>query len=489
MYKTLVTKIKASFKRPFVRPQARIFPSIDVAEARIRLDLEALGTKNGSENMPPSDTTQMDDVELSIYSEVVAAQSEYKKEYDDQLAAYESRLQRLKTFVSGFGVATDSKISLSNISGSHPRRTAELYKVEKDLGDLATTILNFRKKGGLMDRIPDATGTGLLCAAQLAAVSVVEVMLAFLLLEGSDAPADLLALSAVFILLNVVLAYLIAHLGFKQIHSNHNEGQQNIPMRCIGWLSLATWLILVLVVNFGFGHLRSALLEVKTDIDLQIVGQEALRSFLENGILLPDTYAYGLAMLGMFISLFAFYKGYVHNDKYPGYGHWKARWDKEFRQYTEHLQSLENEIQEDQRRGTQGAKAAVTQINEYLHEITVLESRKTDLPILFQDAREQLETDMMLLLQIYRQANIKARTDSPPKHFNERPDLPEVKLPTSSPESAPSPDEDIREIEKSRDEIIEETEKTMKEIQHIKKVLNDEYPFRVEPYEKSDASS
>lgn len=197
----------------------------------------------------------------------------------------------------------------------------------------------------------------------------------------------------------------------------------------LGWLSLTIFIPLSIFCNALFASFRSVYQFIDDPSDPMAVSagfrdawSEAVRIFIldyEFG----DLSSFILFMLGIILSIYAFWKGYTSDDPFPGY----SRRDKALKtakRAEAKVQELVKQRVKDflvsHRNRVQGLSAQTgALISTLSHRVSALKSAESTLPSNVQ----AIQRDYGLVLDGYRQANLAIRGTAPPNYFNEVPNL------------------------------------------------------------------
>ena len=204
-----------------------------------------------------------------------------------------------------------------------------------------------------------------------------------------------------------------------------------------GRACICLFAILTIYCNALFAAFRS---EYQLVRDTGDVGQmsvaftraasEAARVFVLH-LTLSDFMSFLLFGLGILLSIFAFYKGYTFDDKFPGYGDKDRRFRKHLEAEREHVESARLTVSEAIARQRERAQMLGREPQELSIQIARLKGdvglAKSGLEHQFKAIRRDFEH----VLKAYRDANIAIRQSPPPVHWGQLPDLP-TRLDTSA---------------------------------------------------------
>jgi hypothetical protein len=195
------------------------------------------------------------------------------------------------------------------------------------------------------------------------------------------------------------------------------------------WLALAIFAVATIFCNALFASFRSEYQLVADPSEAAQVSDafrrawpEAVAIFRAN-MVVKDQMSFVLFILGVILSLLAFWKGYTIDDKYPDHG----RKDRRYRELLNEEQRMQETARQKVKELLHHRKAAVhAAIQEPATQVGMLARRIADL----QHARTTLESqahaierEYVMVVEAYRHANTSVRAVPPPPYFKERPEL------------------------------------------------------------------
>ncbi|MBT5210178.1 MAG: hypothetical protein HOL99_12725 [Halieaceae bacterium] len=471
----------------FTDSLVKLFPSLDKKRLREDINIEERARANGQDNLPPSDATQLDSVESEIVASANTALVKYSDDYENQYQAYWERVESLKSLMRDFATISEFQRTLSNIQSEIKTQKDQLYEKEERVRGLVTEIRHWRVDNGLMRQTP-VISSGLSTAAKLLLAALVEVGLTSVLMRDAGNLVTVFGISALFIVLNVVLVFLLPAHYAKYVHKRKNS-QPDRVMRCWGWAVVVAYLVYAVVLNLGFSHLRTAsasveeLLATNPDAFLrvfQLVGEHALSELWLHWFALPDLYSYFLFVLGLCVSLYAFREGFLFNGSYPSYGSFAKRYQEAFHDYADMAQSTVEHFQEERDQGMTETKTAIEELRAGSKQVPMILSNAQALEQRFGQAVDALNLDLKVLIQEYRQENRRARTDAAPAYFDETPQL---DMPSVQPFPAievVEPAKTIEVINQYRDDVYELYNEAINKITNLRELFKSKHPFQVE---------
>lgn len=202
-----------------------------------------------------------------------------------------------------------------------------------------------------------------------------------------------------------------------------------LDRKAIGWSAFVIFIGLALFCNALFSSFRSEYQAVADPSEFAQVS-EAFKNawpkailFFRGDIEFTDHWSFLLFGIGLMLSIWAFYKGYTLDDKFPGHGP-KAREYKKAELEERNTQDLVRgkvkELFHHRRAAVQAA------LHEPTTQVGILSRRIADLThsrqLLGQRA-SAVRRDYALVIGSYRQANMAVRALPPPNYFRQTADL------------------------------------------------------------------
>jgi hypothetical protein len=229
----------------------------------------------------------------------------------------------------------------------------------------------------------------------------------------------------------VAAAVAAVNMGSAVILGNafRRKNLHQTDQQVIGWSSLVLFVPLAIFCNALFASFRSVYQLIDDPSDPVAVGAGFREAWTEAGRIFILDYQFGdlssfvLFMLGIILSVFAFWKGYTSDDPYPGYSRRdkalkRAKRDEEKKQ--ELVKQRVKDFLVSHRNRVQGLTTQTgALISSLSGRASALKSAENALPSNVQ----AVQRDYALVLDAYRQANLAVRGTKPPAYFKEVPDL------------------------------------------------------------------
>ena len=466
---------------------ASLFSPVDLHHLRERIRPKEKGKENGAANIPLASTQSLDSVESEIVSSANDALRTYVSEYQSQLIVYSERIKRSNEVLADFKMINQLKTTMGDMKALVQEKKSTIYNQESSIEALAGEISNFREDHALKHRVPTPSDTGKMFF-KIAGAGLLEIALTAALIRDAGDLFTVASIATVFFILNILTVFFIFS-RFMKYKNFNTRGRPNIPFRMLGYFSLVLYVAYATVINLLFSHLRAVSSELERMlmenpesylVIFQSVGAIAFQQFKENLFLLPDIQSYALFALGLFLSLYILIQGYEYGDKYLGYAGLALRYQDELDDFYDATEATVADFSDARDQGLASAQKILDEINSSHKSIPQLFERAESLHNSFLHAFNSLSDSTNILLNEYREENIKNRTAPVPEHFKERYSLTLPKVEKLSPELVPYPSQMKEEISKYRDDIFLLFDAAIEEIRDLRRILNEKYPFKVE---------
>src|ERR1700736_618240 len=410
--KTALSRLVNGLKREQhdYRVSLDVFPVLNIDKLANDLGLAQSGAERGAREEPASDTLPLDDIENAIIERVEAEKNAAHGTLLDEIRTYKERLTGLD-FEGRFGtIRQAAPAAVTEFRAEAAQGRDELHSLRRHLRDLEFERDEFRRRNRLKRTAHWASGGNLtLKVGILVALFVFEVFLnGFFLSKGSELGYLGGAVEAfTFALLNVVVSFLIAAAGVRQL--NH----RNYLRKLFGLISFVCYVALALGLNLALAHYREASGSLVAD-----AGREVLARLQTNPLGIADVKSWLFFALGLLCSLIAFADAFLVFDPYPGYAPLEKRRAQAHDAYIRRKNDLIArllEIRDDAIEILEEANRDMS-IRRGEHD-AILESRAR-MVRLFAAHQSHLERAANALLAAYREANKRARTTPPPPRFS-----------------------------------------------------------------------
>ena len=456
---------------------------MDVDAARRRINIETKGRERGEENYPSGDSTSPDSVELEIRAICQDVLQRYVEEYEGQIEAYRERLKVIGANFGGISLVSGFKKTLGDMRAELKKVKDRLFEKEGLVKALAGEVTLFRRKNQLEHCVPVESNSNQVVFS-LVAMSAIEGLLTFFLIREVGDVITIIMQASTFIVLNVFISFF-----FLGSWAKYKNVKNNILAKTTGYIVCAFWLAYALCVNLLFSHYRTLASELtqRSISSSEGVFEEfvqihttTLESFIANPFGLNDILAWALFVIGFALSTYAFRKGYLNNDVYPGYGDLKKRYDKYYQDYCNSAELAVKLFRTQRELGMQKAETAITELQQDSHDVPTIMSNALALKIRLQQAINHLNVDLETLTKEYRAANEIARSEKTPHYFNNFEPLKTPEVSVFNEEAPTGAEMTLEKVFQHRDEIHDLFDTAIQEVEAMENLMQAEYPFKVE---------
>ena len=448
--------------REGVLPSMQAFPPLDIERIASALRLQERAEENGKVNRPATDSEVDDVAESDVLAEVERRARKAGDDYRSQLELYDGRIRRAFTSTdqrasieaAGESALADFKVqTIDDLNHLHnARREVEGREREFD---------SFRTKNKV-SRLPKLVQPRqLIVRWLLLAIFVIleSTLNGLFFAKGSETGIIGGVLQAfVLSLLNVGVAVLFATYGLPLVRHVH-------PMvKAVGVFSVVLYGTVALGINLAIGHFR--------DLFSQNAGQVVVPDLVERLTTTPfmfvDAESLLLVFLGIGLSLLSLIDAAGMDDPYWGYGEVGHR-------RTDAVLAYANQNSRCLAGLAERRDSAIRDLTQVIEE-----TRAAELELLLAvEGRSRLHENYRAflrhladsyggLLQRYREANIRARSTSPPARFEKHP-VPPNSLDEPPPLDQPDLSQDAR-------------AQLVNRLQHFIKAINQEFEAGVRQY-------
>ena len=387
-----------------------LFPALNIDKLADDMGLVMLGADRGSREEPASDSVVFDEVENRIVERVETEKNAAHGLLLDQLRTYQERLSGLD-FEGRFGtIRQAAPAAVTEFRAEAAQGRDELHSLRRHLRDLELEHDEFRRRNRLKRTAHWASGGNLTVKVGiLLALFVFEVFLnGFFLSKGNELGYLGGAVEAfTFALLNVVVSFLIAAAGVRQL--NH----RNYLRKLFGLISFVCYVALALGLNLALAHYREASGSLVAD-----AGREVLARLQTNPLGIADVKSWLFFALGLLCSLIAFADAFLVFDPYPGYAPLEKRRAEAHDAYIRRKNDLIAQLLEIRDDAIEALEEANRDLSIRRGEHDAILEGRARLVRLFAAHQSGLDRTANALLSVYREANKRQRKTPAPLRFS-----------------------------------------------------------------------
>ena len=408
-----IARIRALLNQPThsYRPATTIFLDLNVDRVAEELQLVPRGTERGTQNRPTADAQTFDDVEHQVVERIEAHKQDAHAIYLDQLHTYDERITAL-SFEERF--ATIQQAAPEAVGDFRAEATVgrdELFVLRRRLNETEIERERFRARHRIERPARLASpGKVVLKIGVLAILFIIEVVIngSFLAKANVGGLLGGAAQAVTFAALNIIASFIWGMVLIRLVN------RRNYFLKLIGLLSFLAYLVFAVVLNLTLSHLREIPPSVSVSGD---VGQEVLHRLLTAPYALTDVNSWVFFSIGLIFSLIAMADGLLFFDPYIGYAGLERRWIDATRQFANARSELIERLRDIREDATETMNEAARDLSVRRSEFDSLLQGRGRLAQRFSQHQNQIEQASRALLEIYREANRRARSIPAPDYF------------------------------------------------------------------------
>ena len=439
------------------QPTLLEFPPLDVDQIASDIELDKRGTERGAAGEPRSGSTTLDRVEKEVVDKVQRSQQAAVEQLTGQLDICSERLRRLQFDSMVINVKSETLATVADFEQEGRNGLNLLFQLRRGLID-ATDALEKFKKDYDINRPAHKKVNDLYTILILLLIFLIETLGNGFLI-GTAHDSGLIGgytLAVTFSFINVAAGYSAGRFGLSSAYHKY------LPQKIWGMFLVGAYLVGVFFFNFYIAHVRDAMQSGGLEEALNQVWSKVWTLSFD----FKDFQAPLILIIGIAFSLIAFYKGFKNDDPYPDYGRQsrlrdetEATYAEQFADLGDQLTGLRNDIKKALQEVAMELGFRRTEYFGIMETINRLISR-------FTSHERQLESSTQRLLNIYRDANKKARSTGQPKYFESDFKLSESYIPPPNIDSIYPKDKVESLIEEAKDLIhrsIDDVDKAHRE--------------------------
>ncbi|WP_042876623.1 hypothetical protein [Cupriavidus necator] len=383
------------------------------------------GQKEASKHRPPPDATSLDLHESGLKSEAEGWLNTEQRLFDTTVtevsrSLMEARQKAIELRTSFDQLVRDDTATSAveaDLAGDRPvlvKTTEARLRAEAD-------IRYYKAANNIHEepRYPDST---LWHFGVLAILALLEVVVNAFFYENSQG-----LLGGVVVAMGIAALNMGAALGLGYWFCFKNLA--SIDKKVVGWACLVAFVFVAVFCNSLFASFRSEYQLVADPSEFVQVKEAFQRAWPEALLIFrgsprfQDHWSFILFGVGIVLSVWAFYKGYTLDDKYPGYG----LKDRNYKAAIAAEHEQQGKVRQKAKELLHHRKAAVqAALHEPTTQVGMLARRIADLTHARQSLESQaggIQRDYALVIEAYRHANAAVRALPAPAYFAEAPVL------------------------------------------------------------------
>jgi uncharacterized protein YukE len=427
-----IARIRALLNQPthHYRPATTVFLDLNVDRVADELRLAERGSERGADNRPTSDAQTLDDVEHQVVERIEAHKQDANAIYLDHVHIYDERLTAL-SFEERF--ATIQQAAPEAVGDFRAEATVgrdELFVLRRRLNESEIERERFRARHRIERPARLASlGKIILKIGVLAILFIIEVVIngSFLAKANVGGLLGGAAQAVTFAALNIIASFFWGMVLIRLVN------RRNYFLKLIGLLSFLAYLAFATALNLTLSHLREIPPAVAVSDN---VGQEVLHRLLTAPYGLTDINSWILFTIGFIFSLIAMADGLLFFDPYIGYAGLERRWVDATRQFATARSELIERLRDIREDATETMNEAARDLSVRRSEYDALLQGRSRLAQRFDHHQNQIEQTCRALLEIYREANRKARSTPAPDYFTKAYAVPRISYTGGEPDTS-----------------------------------------------------
>jgi hypothetical protein len=408
-----LARIRSLLRQPthHYRPATTMFLDLNVDRIADDMQLAAKGAERGGQNRPTSDAQTLDDVEHQVVERIEAHKQDSHTLYLDHMHTYDERVTAL-SFEERF--ATIQQAAPEAVGDFRAEATVgrdELFVLRRRLNETEVERERFRARHRIERPARLASpGKIILKIGVLAVLFIIEVVIngSFLAKANIGGLLGGAAQAVTFAALNILASFFWGLVLIRLIN------RRNYFLKLIGLLSFLAYLAFAVALNLTLSHLREIPPTVSVHGD---VGQEVLHRLLTAPHALTDVNSWVFFAIGLIFSLIAMADGLMYFDPYMGYAGLERRWIEATKQFANARSELIERLRDIREDATAVMNEAARDLSVRRSEYDSLLQGRSRLAQRFSQHQNQIEQAGRALLEIYREANRRARATPAPDYF------------------------------------------------------------------------
>lgn len=393
------------------RATTDIFPPVDPEKRERTLELTKKGTANGASDNPAPTSKELDEVEREVVDGLLEDRDSAYRTVSEQFGLYAQRLRNLDFQDKLSLIEQANNTSVNEFKGNVTTGRDQLFVAREKLKTASDELKRFKKNNVLERAARPSTTTGSLVKfAIVLAVLLIETVTNGVFLSGGS---DLGVLGGVviafaFAFINVIWTVIVTHFGVKQIN------RKSFLWKVVGLLGFAAYVVMAVVINVVMANYR----EVSAGAFSE-VGQLVMDRVKSSPFNFTDIETWALFAVGIVFSLITFVDVLLWGDPHPGYGGVYKRYQKALLEYVDRREDEIERLKEIRDEHNEMVDGIIKELSARRREHGVIVAGRSNLAANFEEYQKHLERVANQLLGMYREANRKARSKTPPKRFSQ----------------------------------------------------------------------
>ena len=387
------------------------FPRLNLDHISRDLRLVELGAERGTAAEPPQSEEGFDDVEDRVINYIRHKHAEALSAFEEQRQLYNQRLAKLGFHTVLAAVEEAAKSACAEMDAEALKAKDLASELRRNVDSTQFEWEGFRRQHELTRpaHYPQGLGAWVLRVGILLAILLGEAALnSSFFAKGSD--YGLLGGALVAVMVAAVNVGLGVAAGFFPARWIEHR-----TLRPLGVLGLALWGSVAVLFNFGVAHYRTALESMSADPETL-----ARANFFAHPLDL-GLHSWWLLGIGLAFTTVAMLDGRSMDDHYPGYGAVDRHLEEAKQAYIDERRALLDAVRQIYDDALEEVATRAAQISKRHDESETIRTGLEALKVSFEAHLQYLEEAANGLIEIYRDANRKARPPrTTPASFRKR---------------------------------------------------------------------
>ncbi|MBC6405799.1 MAG: hypothetical protein GDA41_08780 [Rhodospirillales bacterium] len=445
----MIGKLSKLFRSDEFISSSEIFPDIDKDRIARDFNLEEEGRKRGDRQQPSTTSESLDHIELQAISRVEELRRRGLDNFEINRRVYSERLNQASA--ARILVETEAEDAKARFTEEVTKWRAMMVTPRERVQETYRWRTQFREENKIGARPAKPASSW---------PNIIGISLIVILLEAAGNAYLFSQNNPLGILGGLIAAFLVSFANVSistflgmTAHLINARGFRNLLKKLFGLVFCLGWLAFALGYNAAVAHFRDA---VETVLEWREAGGVAIETLISNPAGLNTMESYLLFLLGFFISMVAFLKGYHSADPYPGYSKVAEDVVKARDTYIDYLEDSIDTLAWHRDQAVEALRQARDDVARHINDSIDALYGQQALSSNLKPFLEQCNISANYLLAVYRDANKAARKDDPPAYFAKQYAFEVFESPVYEDNRRQEAEEQVNEVSKMVDTAIRE---------------------------------
>ena len=369
--------------------------------------LERRGTRDGMSGLPSPGAVSLSEAEREVVARIGDLRKKGLAHYDLQIDAYASRIRGVRGERENVEVEAGQFRTALEVESQ--RCANHLYNaIELVMGHHAR-VEAYRRRHRLVGP-PDEPKNAVYMIGFILIVFVIEVALSGTLFADKNMMGLVGGMGIAIVISGVnVVACLLCGLGTRYVNL------RSPGSKLFGGMAFLLFLGIFVGLNLTVAHFRDALELHEWDE----AAFQAIISLRENVLGIDSFNSWIVAAFGGIVSVISFIEGLIWYDRHPGFNRTFNALQDAVRGYARQYGQAQDQLEEVFANARDGLKGHARRMRAGIQSAVDAVEHRSTLTRQLDMFLEDCDRAVNLLHARYRDSNIAARTEPPPKHFDE----------------------------------------------------------------------